>query len=136
LEKAGALNMTPVERGRLHNNEGMAYLHIGQLDEAVRAFEQAVRLAPSDVKFWANLGGAYGNMGRYEKSVSALRKALEIAPDSTELRKNLAVTYMRMGAYEEALSTLEGIPPSERMRSKDTETLLRNLRKKVLHKRH
>jgi tetratricopeptide (TPR) repeat protein len=75
-------------------------------------------------------------MGRYEKSVSALRKALEIAPDSTELRKNLAVTYMRMGAYEEALSTLEGIPPSERMRSKDTETLLRNLRKKVLHKRH
>ena len=136
LDKAGALNMTRAERGRLHNNQGMAYLHIGRFDEAVRAFEHAVRLAPSDAKFWANLGGAYGNMGRYEKSILALSKALEIAPDSTELRKNLAVTYMRMGAYEEALATLEMIPPSERMKNKGAETLLRNLRKKVLHERH
>jgi Tfp pilus assembly protein PilF len=136
LGKAGPLKMTLRERGRLHNNEGMAYLQLGRLDEAVRSFEHAVRLAPSDAKFWANLGGVYGNVGSYEESVSALKKGLEIEPDSTELRKNLAVTYMRMEAYEEALSTLEGIPPSERMKSKDAETLLRNLRKKVLHRPH
>ena len=136
LDKAGALNMTTAERGRLHNNEGMAYLYLGQPDEAVSSFKRAVRLAPSDAKFWGNLGGAYGNMGRYEESVLALRKALEIAPDSTELRKNLAVTYMKMGAYEQAILTLEAIPLSERIKSRDAETLLKNLRKKVLHKRH
>jgi Tfp pilus assembly protein PilF len=131
LERVRAVKMTPEERGRLYNNQGMAYLQLGRLDEAVCSFEHAVQLAPSDAMFWANLGGAYGNMGRYEDSVSALRKGLEIDPNSTELRKNLAVTYMRMEANEEALSVLEGIPASERMKSIDAETLLRNLREKV-----
>ena len=136
LDKARALNMTPGEQGRLHNNEGMAYLQLRRFDEAVRSFEHSVRLSPSDATFWANLGGAYGNAGRYEDSVAALRKGLEIAPSSKELRKNLAVTYMRMEAYEEALSTLEEIAPSERMKSEDVETLLRNLRKKVVNGPH
>jgi tetratricopeptide (TPR) repeat protein len=132
LDKAKTLKMLASERGRFYNNQGMAYFQLGRLDEAIRSFEEAVRVCPEEATFQTNLGAAYGNKGQYEDSVKVLTKGLETAPTSLELRKNLSVTYIRMGAYDKALSTLEEIPPSERAKSKEVETLLKGLQEKRL----
>lgn len=130
LDRAKPLKMIASERGRFYNNQGMAYFQLGLLDEAIRSFEEAVRVYPAEAKFWVNLGAAYGNKGQYENSAKALRKGLERNPNSLDLRKNLSVTYIRMGEYDKALSTLEGILPSERVKSREVETLLKGLQEK------
>jgi tetratricopeptide (TPR) repeat protein len=132
LDRAKTLKMIASERGRFYNNQGMAYFQLGRLDEAMRSFEEAVRVCPAEATFRANLGAAYGNKGQYEDSIKVLTKGLETAPTSLELRKNLSVIYIRMGAYDKALSTLEEISPSERAKSKEVETLLKGLQEKRL----
>ena len=132
LDKAKTLKMMPNEKGMLHNNEGMAYLQLDRLDEAIGFFEEAVRIYPSKARFWGNLGGVYGKKGWYKRSIAALEKGLEIEPDSFELRKNLAVTHMKMEAYEEALSILEKIPAGDGLKSKELESFRTYLRNKLL----
>ena len=131
LGKAKALKMTPTERGKFYNNEGMAYFQLGRLDEAIRSLEEAVRICPSESRFWANLGGAYGNKGWYRESIDVLEKGLEIMADSFELRKNLAVTHMKMEAYDKALAVLEKFSVTDGEKNKELASLRTYLRNKL-----
>lgn len=132
LEKAKILKMMPSEKGRLYNNEGMAYLQLGRLDDAVRSFEEAVRFCPYEPTFWGNLGGAYGNKGQYKESIEVLERGLRLIPESFEMRKNLAVSHMKMGAYAEAISVLEKAPVADELKSKEIEGLRSYLRNRLL----
>ncbi|UCF56196.1 MAG: tetratricopeptide repeat protein, partial [Deltaproteobacteria bacterium] len=135
LDKAKALKMNFIEKGRWHNNMGMAYFKLKNYDQALKSFLEAVEFTQNDPQIWANLGGAYGAIGDYTNSVSVLKKGLEMVPDSLHLKKNLAVTYVLMEDYEKAIATLEKIPAHELEKNRAIRELLRQSRNNLL-KRH
>lgn len=53
---------------------------VGNLEDAVRQFETAVRLAPNDFRYWQELGRALETLGDTERAERALRRAVELAP--------------------------------------------------------
>jgi Flp pilus assembly protein TadD len=59
---------------------GIAYFRQYQLVEAARAFQQAVKLRPTDKEAWHWLGKAEMRLGHYDEAIRALEKAQALAP--------------------------------------------------------
>jgi len=85
----------------------------GQLNEAVEAFEEAVRLEPRVPAHHRNLGDTYQRMGQTEsareawsEAVRLSQEALEIDPRSAETLGQLAVYEAKLGRGPEATARL------------------------------
>ncbi|MEW6350027.1 MAG: tetratricopeptide repeat protein [Thermodesulfobacteriota bacterium] len=89
------------------NNLGVAFLRRGRLDEAVRVYEEALRVRPESAVTNNNLGTAKVAQGRVEESLGYFRKAIEIQPRVPEPYVNLGDALMRLGRYQEAKAQLE-----------------------------
>ena len=66
----------------------------GRHQEAVEAFQQAIRLKPNLAQAHYNLCKAYGNLGRYQEAVDAFIQAIRLKPDFTEAHYSLGLTYL------------------------------------------
>ncbi|NJN67393.1 MAG: tetratricopeptide repeat protein [Chloroflexaceae bacterium] len=95
------------ECARLHPGDGRIFLNMGKLlydmgknANAVRAFERAVQLLPTNAQAHYLLGFMYMVMGRENWTLAAWRKAVELAPDSHSLRYDLGYMYVRKGRYD------------------------------------
>jgi len=85
--------------------------------DAVEAFEHAVRLKPTDPRFWLNLasaselveGGAARQRQRacLERAVTLLTERLEINPNDVEDWSHLAATTADLGLRERAVAAIE-----------------------------
>jgi tetratricopeptide (TPR) repeat protein len=62
---------------------GRAKYTENRFDEAVAAFERALQLSPSNVKFEDNLGLAYAGLNRPNEALTAYKKAIEWQSEST-----------------------------------------------------
>src|SRR5262245_12614590 len=85
--------------------EGMNYIEKKQYAEAVRAFQQAIRLDGSgstDVAY-VGLGLAYAKAGNFNESIAVLKHAIDIEPNHAESYKGLGDGYYALSRYEEAL---------------------------------
>ena len=51
-----------------------------QINQAIAEYEQAVKLAPNDYRFWLSLGRALEQSGDAAKGERAMRRAVELAP--------------------------------------------------------
>jgi hypothetical protein len=95
-----ALDLSPGSVDLLFNL-GTCRLQLGQLDEAVRAFEEAVTKAPGHSRAWLNLGEALLQGGNVAGAEAAFRRAVEAAPSEPEAHFNLALRLLCRGAFEE-----------------------------------
>jgi tetratricopeptide (TPR) repeat protein len=86
-------------------NLGVAYMHSGQVDEAVQAFQQVLAQAPKHMESLINLGGIFLSRGQADEALKAFTKALSVH-DFPLVRANLAVAYMQLGHLEEAETQL------------------------------
>ena len=87
----------------LLNDLGVVYLKLGQLDNAVKQFEQAVSLHPYRAVFWSNLGRAQALLGRHDQAVRTFQQALTLDPNQAGPHKNLGMLYFLRGQYQEAV---------------------------------
>lgn len=79
------------------------FYHIeGDLDDAVREFREAVRLAPREPAFWNNLGTAYRSRRDYRAALDALATATGLAPRMVDPYYNRGQVYDALGRKEEA----------------------------------
>lgn len=78
----------------------------GDLEEAVRHYEEAVRLSPNDYRFWLDLGRAREAVGDREGGEKALRRAVELAPSYANPRWHLGNLLLRSGRGDEAFAEL------------------------------
>lgn len=61
---------------------GETHLAAGELNEAEKAFEQAVRIEPEAVcTFYGRLAEGYRRIGEYQREEKALRRCLQASPD-------------------------------------------------------
>jgi len=81
------------------NNLGAAYGRLGQYQQAVGCYREAVRILPVYAHTWNNLGAAYDKLGLPQEAVGCYREAVRIKPDYALAWNNLGVSYVTLGQY-------------------------------------
>jgi tetratricopeptide (TPR) repeat protein len=80
---------------------------------AEAAFQRAVRAAPQNYRYWANLGLYYADQRRYEEAVRALRTAVEKNPRDAAVRDYLGQMLQGLGREDEARAEFEAAIAAE-----------------------
>src|SRR6266550_4729794 len=70
---------------------------LAEANQSLTEYEQAVRLAPQDYRFWLALGRALEQSGDSEKGEKAMRRAVELAPAYSYPRWYLGNLLLRSG---------------------------------------
>lgn len=93
---------------RSHHNLGCALAKERRYEEALRAFDAALTLAPDGTLLLhfchLEVGNANYHLKRYDDAVAAWRKALGLSPGNPEVLTNIAVVLVKQGKFDEALN--------------------------------
>ena len=103
---------TAYKQGLLYNEEAYRSPNAGRYREirfsqAREAFDEAVRLAPAQGRYWFELAWTEANLGNDERADPLFEHALWLEPTSSRLRVNYALYLASRGRIEEALEQLE-----------------------------
>lgn len=85
------------------NMMGMAYHHLGGIDEARRDYERALTIRPNYPEAINNLGATYFADHRYKKAVKLYRHALRMMPGSAVIAANLGTAYFAWGKFRRGM---------------------------------
>jgi tetratricopeptide (TPR) repeat protein len=91
----------------ISNKIGIAYHQMQQLDNARKAYEQAVRLKPNYPEAINNLGTVYYAKKSFGRSIRYYQRALKYAPKSASIYSNLGTAYFARKKYKEAMETYQ-----------------------------
>ncbi|WP_293702606.1 tetratricopeptide repeat protein, partial [Thiolapillus sp.] len=86
------------------NNLGAALGTQSNLDEAINAFRQQIKVNPNHEEAWYNLGGSLGKQGNLDGAIEAFRKLLEINPDHESAWNNLGAVLGKQGDLDGAIN--------------------------------
>ena len=78
----------------------------GRHDEALKAFDKAVQLAPNDAAHWKQLGDALLQVRRYDHALLALQHVLKLDPRNQDAAYKSGVLLHDARRFEEAVSCL------------------------------
>ena len=82
------------------NNQGIAYMEMGQYNHAIASFKLAIKLspnAPASAAYYNNLGLAYMRLGAYSLAEPCFKKSAELNPVFIEYYINLVSVYAKNG---------------------------------------
>lgn len=84
---------------------GMLYDDLGRMDEAIAAYQAALRVRPVEASVLNNLGVAYYLKKDYPMAITTLEKALQSTrpEDRKRVYNNLGRAYARSGTYPRAV---------------------------------
>ncbi len=77
------------------------------VENSVKLYENVVRLAPFDFRWWIELGRAYEDAEKYEQAENALHRAVELAPNYVYPHWQLGNFYLRRDRADEAFAELK-----------------------------
>jgi tetratricopeptide (TPR) repeat protein len=83
-------------------NRGNALQNQGQLDLAVKQYDQAIRLEPDHADARYNLGRALQGQKKFDQAVEQYREAIRLTPGFAEAYYNRSIVYFQLRAYDEA----------------------------------
>jgi protein O-GlcNAc transferase len=72
-----------------HFNLGCVLATIGKSDEALKEFNEALRVNGNSAKVHCTLGSLLGRMGHREEAVAHLAEALRLKPDYEDAKQQL-----------------------------------------------
>ena len=85
-----------------HTNLGLHHLNRGAHDDALREFDEVLRLNPSSAKGHFNRGLTLVRLGRMDEAIAAYRAGLTINPNDATARAHLAEVLAGRGRFAEA----------------------------------
>ncbi len=86
-----------------HNDLGVAFYHLGQLDSALAYYQAAIRLRPDYLRAISNLSKTYADLGDKNYALAAAERIIELAPSSTVGYLLQAEIYEKHEQYDEAI---------------------------------
>jgi predicted CXXCH cytochrome family protein len=107
LQELRAVQHVHAERPAAHVELGDLHAIFGELEDARREYQTALRLAPWFVPALANFADLERASGRDAEAEALLRRALELAPELAEVHYALGLALVRLGRHAEALPALE-----------------------------
>jgi tetratricopeptide (TPR) repeat protein len=75
----------------------------GRHEDALKAFDKAVQLAPSEADLWRDLGGALAELNRIDEALLSFQHALKLKPDHWDAAYRCGFLLRKMERQEEAL---------------------------------
>ena len=87
-----------------HNNLATALLKKGQTDEAIRQYQEAIRLKRDFAVAHNNLGKAFLLEGREDDAIAHFQEALAIQPTNAPAHNNLATLLLHKGQVGQAMA--------------------------------
>ncbi len=91
------------ERALAWNHLGNTYRTLHRLEDAIKAYRQAIELDPDYTSPWNNLGDVYRALSYPEDAIDAYRHAIELAPQNVFSWNSLGDVYRGMERFEEAI---------------------------------
>jgi tetratricopeptide (TPR) repeat protein len=91
------------------NGLAITLTRLGNLQEAIRHWQRALRLNPDYAEAHDNLGCALSQMGRVQDAIKEFEAALRIRPDYADAHFNLGVALAKTGKIEEAIAHYEQV---------------------------
>lgn len=88
-----------------HNARGRELFENEQIQQAVREFEVAASLDPSNPSYHCNLAVAYDEAGRDEDALEEYERTLELDPDDLTALLSLGYMYSEQDDFEKARAT-------------------------------
>jgi tetratricopeptide (TPR) repeat protein len=81
---------------------GLAFERLGKPEEAINAFQDALRLNPNNAEAHLSLGKTELSAGRLDAAISELQEALRLSPNNDQTRRLLSKAYTRAGDKKQA----------------------------------
>jgi Flp pilus assembly protein TadD len=88
-------------------DEGKTLRNLKRYEEALAAFEQAIRLDPNHAVYYNEKGLALYDLKRYEEALAAFEQAIRLDPNHSTYHNNKGNTLNILKRYEEALIAFE-----------------------------
>jgi superkiller protein 3 len=88
---------------------GSVELHRERHEEAIAAFQVALRAEPHDAGTWQRLGEAYAASQRQAAALKTFAKALQLSHGAWQVRYSIAEVHRELGDVDEAQELLEHI---------------------------
>lgn len=115
-------DLAPKTKGELSESlyrTGLESLWLGNYDNAVGFFENAVNKNPKRAEAWIQVGYCKLKQGKNQEAIRAYQQALQLKPDNAEFHNKLGDAYYYAGRLREAI---ESYTESARLRPDCAET--------------
>lgn len=94
-----------VHHAPIQTNVGVVLMGMGQLEAAISAFEEAIRLNPSQKEALLNRAICHQNTKQYAEAIAGYDAVLELDPGSYQAHTGKAEAWANQGQYELALTS-------------------------------
>jgi Ca-activated chloride channel family protein len=91
----------------LSNKKGLELYEAGRYEEAIAAYQQAVKLKKDYAEAFYNMGDAFLRSGEPKKAIEAYKQALRFKPDMAVAYNNLGTAYFSQGEYKKAINAFK-----------------------------
>jgi len=91
----------------LFNILGACYESLGQLENAIKAFETAINIKPNYDEAYFNLGVVIKRTGSLSRAIISYKNAIQIKPNYPEAHNNLGTALKEDGQLEAAIESYE-----------------------------
>jgi len=104
---AGAINTRNLDYATVWNNKGVALYFQGKYDEAIKCFDEAIKLNSSEPSYWNNKGYAFNNQGKYDEAIKAYDEAIKLNSSEPSYWNNKGYAFNNQGKYDEAIKAYD-----------------------------
>jgi protein O-mannosyl-transferase len=91
------------DRASAQLEQGLRFENAGQLEAAIRAYQEAARIDPARAVIHRSIGRVHQRLGQGGSAIAAYQRALQADPDSFETHNDLGVLYAQSGQIAEAV---------------------------------
>jgi Flp pilus assembly protein TadD len=106
VEQAGRAHALDRRNPLFLNTLGVAHSEAGNIEEAVRCFNRAIKERPAHAESHYNLGKALAKLEDWPGAERSYKRARQLDPSRADFANNLAALYCHLGRFGEALPLL------------------------------
>ncbi len=89
------------------HNSGAALQEEGRYEEAIRAYDEAIRLDSQFAVAYGGRGLAYDSLGQHQRAIQDLDEAIRLDPQLAMAYNNRGLAYDNLGQHQRAIQDLD-----------------------------
>ncbi|MCI0866303.1 MAG: tetratricopeptide repeat protein, partial [Chloroflexi bacterium] len=86
---------------------GLAFFAQGQMEEAIRKYDEAIRLSSDTPGAYAGRGLAYSNLGQFLRAVQDFDAAIRLNPQNADAYNNRGLAFGELGDFNKAVQDFD-----------------------------